>query len=440
MRAAVVAGTALLGVGLVAVVGSRQQPDRPPDPSVALSQRFSAAPGATVGERVSRLQDRVRIQPKDASGWAALGSAYVEAARVSADPGYYPKAEGALQQSLLLEPAANAAALSSMAALANARHDFAGALAWAEKAKALRPDQAAAWGPLGDALVELGRYDEGFDAIQAMVDIEPSLASYARVSYARELQGDVAAAAEALEAAARVAPGRPEQAFATFQLGELAWNAGRVEDAVAAYRRSAALDPDYVAPQAGLARAAWAQGRTDEAIEAYRRVVDRLPAPQYLAELADLYTVTGQAQRAADQIAVLEAQDRILAANGVNTSLEASLFSADHRLGLEAGLAAARSEWDRRKSVFVADALAWQLHVNGRHQEALAFADQALRLGTANAGFHFHRSQIELALGQRDAALFDLQRALELNPHFSILHGRVAAEQLRELSNTSTER
>jgi hypothetical protein len=51
--------------------------------------------------------------------------------------------------------------------------------------------------------------------------------------------------------------------------------------------------------------------------------------------------------------------------------------------------------------VFVADALAWHLHANGRHEEALGFAHQALRLGTANASFHFHRSQIELALGQR---------------------------------------
>jgi tetratricopeptide (TPR) repeat protein len=121
----------------------------------------------------------------------------------------------------------------------------------------------------------------------------------------RELQGDVAAAAEALEAAARVAPGRPEQAFATFQLGELAWNAGRVEEAIAAYRRASALEPEYVAPKAGLARAAWAQGRTEEAIEAYRLVVDRLPAPQYLTELADLYTVTGHPERAADQIVTL---------------------------------------------------------------------------------------------------------------------------------------
>lgn len=190
-----------------------------------------------------------------------------------------------------------------------------------------------------------------------------------------------------------------------------------------------------MAPQAALARAAWARGRTEDAVEAYRRVVDRLPAPQYLTEPADLYTVTGQADEAADQIALLDAQQRILTANGGNVDLEKALFSVDHRIGLPEGLVAARAEWDRRKSVFAADALAWQLHANGRDEEALVLTDQALRLGTTNALFHFHRSQIRLALGQRDAAQADLARALELNPHFSILQAGSAAEQLQQLES-----
>ena len=432
LQALTLLGTALLGFGLVTVVGDRKQARERPNLPGGLAMRVNG-PAGTPAERLSRLQDRVRTRPKDAPSWAALGSAYVEAARLSADPGYYPKAEGAFEKSLALEPAANANAMAGMAALANARHDFTGALTWAEKAIALDPERAAAWAPLGDALIELGRYEEGFDAIQQMVDLEPSLASYARVSYGRELQGDVAAAAEALEAAAGVAPGRPEKAFATFQLGELHWNAGRVPEAVAAYRQASALDAGFVAPQAALARAAWAEGRTDEAIEAYRRVVDRLPAPQYVTELADLFTVTGQPEEASEQFSLLDAQQRILAANGVNVDLEASLFSADHRIGLAEGLAGARSEWDRRKSVFVADALAWQLHANGRDTEALVHADQALRLGTANALFHFHRSQIRLALGDRNGARTDLQRAVDINPNFSILHSPTAHEQLLRL-------
>jgi hypothetical protein len=61
---------------------------------------------------------------------------------------------------------------------------------------ALDDFNANAHGVMGDALVELGRYDEAFVQIQRMVDLRPDLSSYARVSYARELQGDVVGAAE----------------------------------------------------------------------------------------------------------------------------------------------------------------------------------------------------------------------------------------------------
>ena len=39
-------------------------------------------------------------QPADAAGWAQLGSAYVEQARLTVDPTLYPKSESALRRSL----------------------------------------------------------------------------------------------------------------------------------------------------------------------------------------------------------------------------------------------------------------------------------------------------------------------------------------------------
>ena len=58
-----------------------------------------------------------------------------------------------------------------------------------------------------DALVELGRYDEAERELQAMIDRKPNLAAYARVSYLRELRGDLEGAAEAMRFA--VAAGGP---------------------------------------------------------------------------------------------------------------------------------------------------------------------------------------------------------------------------------------
>src|SRR5215217_9563791 len=57
-------------------------------------------------------------------------------------------------------------------------------------------------GVLVDALIELGRYPEAGRVLQHMVDRKPDLAAYARVSYWRELHGDLAGARRAMVLAA----------------------------------------------------------------------------------------------------------------------------------------------------------------------------------------------------------------------------------------------
>ena len=46
---------------------------------------------------VHQLQQRLHRLPDDTASWAQLGASYVELARVTADPAYYAKAEGALK-------------------------------------------------------------------------------------------------------------------------------------------------------------------------------------------------------------------------------------------------------------------------------------------------------------------------------------------------------
>src|SRR6185436_19174759 len=137
-------------------------------------------------------------------------------ARVTADPSYYPKAQGVLRRSLGLERDDNFAAMVGMAALAAARHDFAGALRWGEQAKSINPYNGNVYGVIGDAQVELGRYRDAFATFQTMVDTRPGVASYARVSYARELMGDVPGAVQAMEAARDIAGTPADAAWASY--------------------------------------------------------------------------------------------------------------------------------------------------------------------------------------------------------------------------------
>jgi tetratricopeptide (TPR) repeat protein len=425
-----VAAFLLAGVGLFRGVVA-QTPPSPRRPDAAALSRPAVASGTLQQELVS-LQEHLRAAPTDWRGFASLGLAYVQEARITADPSYYPKAEAALRRSLRLNSNDNHVAPIGMAALASARHDFARALAWGQKAKAIDPYDASVYGAIGDAQVELGRYRAAVATFQRMIDLRPDLSSWARVSYARELMGDVPGAIDAMRRAKVYGSDPADAAWASNQLGELFFGQGHLGRAAVSYRQGAMLDPSFVPPFAGLAKVAWARGDVRQAISRYRDVVARYPLPEYVIALGDLYRLTGRTALAAQQDGLLRTEETLLAANGVNLDLEQATFDASHG-DPAGGLAAAEGEWARRHSVSVADAMAWALHENGRDAEAARMADFAMHLGTKSAAFAFHAGMIQRSLGHPDRARTLLQRAHTLNPWFSIEYARVLHRALARL-------
>ena len=119
-----------------------------------------------------------------------------ERARRNSNAKLYPAAESAFRNAIKLDPR-NATAVRGLAALAGSRHRFHDMLSLARRALALEPESADVHGILGDALLELGRYQEAFAAFDRLATLKPSASAYARISYARELQGDVAGAIDA---------------------------------------------------------------------------------------------------------------------------------------------------------------------------------------------------------------------------------------------------
>ncbi len=174
-------GATMFAVGAVMLTPGGTTSSPPP----AHGQPVGAPSGS-----IESLQARVTRLPKDAGGWAALGMAYVQQARTTADPATYDRAEKALRTSLSVQREDNTDAEIAMGALAAARHDFPTALQWARKATASGPYSSSAYGVLADAYTQLGRYDEADAAVQKMADLRPDAASLARASYAFELKGD----------------------------------------------------------------------------------------------------------------------------------------------------------------------------------------------------------------------------------------------------------
>jgi tetratricopeptide (TPR) repeat protein len=435
-KAARIAGALVLAAGLLLVGGAgpfrSTDAERGPVPAAGASSFLAPAVSGSLERTIESLQDRLRRIPSDWRSFASLGFAYVQQARITANPSFYPKAESVLRRSLDLNRVDNYEAMIAMAALFAARHDFAAALRWGERARAVNPYDGNVYGVLGDAFAELGRYEEAVASFQRMVDTLPGLASYARVSYARELRGDVPGAMVAMRAALDLAGTPADAAWASFQLGELYFNRGRIDRAAAQYRRARKIDPTAVLPRAGLAKVAWARGDLETAIRGYTAVTRRSPTPEHVIALGDLYAVAGDETAAAGQYELVRVEERLFRSNGVNIDLEQALFEADH--GDAAGaLEAAREEWSRRRSIHVADALAWALYANGRYAEAAGYADRALALGTRNALFLFHAGMIRLRLGDAGTARPLLAAAVRTNPYFSIRYAEVARRELARL-------
>ena len=368
-----------------------------------------------------QLQSTLRATPKDQHSWALLGLAYQQRARETGDPSYYTKSGGALKRALALDPK-DYLVHSGLGSLALSRHRFGEALALGEKAHRLAPTIARNYGVIGDALVELGRYPEAFRAFNTMNRLRPSLSSYARVSYGRELIGHTAAAVGAMKLAVDAATDTAEPtAWTRVQLGKLYFNHGRYAAAEREFLIANRAFPNYAYGLDALAQVEAALGRYGRAIALERQAVDLIPLPQYVAALGDLYKVTGRPRLAQREYALIGAIERLLNANGVRTDLEIALFDVDHGIDLAHALDRARVGERQRPSIDGDDVLGWALARTGHCGEALHYLRLALRLGTQDALKFFHRGYVEACLGHPAAARVWYGRALALNPHFSIL-------------------
>ena len=431
-------GAALLGAALFVVAGVgvfHRLEDRAATATAAVDPRALTAPiapAASLEPTIADLQAHLNAQPDDAHALALLGLAYAQEATRTADPSYYPKAEDALRRSLDLQPDGNVEALVGMGVVANARHDFAEGVRWGREAADANPDAAHILGVIGDGQLELGHYRAAFATFDRMATMRPDVASYARVSYARELRGDLPGAFAAMRMALAAAGTPDDAAWVSFQLGDLSFRAGRLGPATFAYRRAAALAPTFVPAQAGLAKIAWARGNVERSIRLYRDVVDRYPLPEHVIALGDLYTLAGRTRAAADTYDLAGAEATLFRANGVNVDVELALFEADHD-DARTALDDARAGWAVRHSVHAADALAWALHATGNDRAAARYERLALRLGTRDASYRFHAGMIALALGRTNEARANLGAALAINPNFSILGAPQAERTLARL-------
>ncbi|WNF27305.1 tetratricopeptide repeat protein [Streptomyces sp. C11-1] len=436
---AVAAGVLLAGA-LVAVPDGKDDGPKEPGPVERAEAAAAAGSPAALSDLTALIGDRqkwVESHPSDAPSWATLGTAYVEWARRSADPAYYARAEQALKRSLEVRPGedGNGEAWVGLAALANARHDFLAAKRWGETVRKQQPKTWSVYPVLIDAYTGLGDRKAATAATEKFGELRKGVPALARTAELYRGQGwREDALATAREAADR-ATTPAEKAEALHRLGELAWERGEPAEAVAQFDAALSTEAGHHASLAGKARALVALDRTDEALAAYQSAIERLPRPEYVLELGELYEAQGLDGDARSQYTKLREMVAAAKKAGVDESLLLARFESDHG-DPEAAVELLRAQWRaQHRSAAVADALGWALHRAGSSQEGLEYAAQAVGTGVRNASYAYHLGVIQRELGDYGPARRHLEEALRTNPAFSPLAAPLAKQALETLGD-----
>ena len=416
----------------VAAVGSVASPAAVV--SVAPAASPLPDPGAATGLLIARAIDAVKADPTNQESLLELGLAYYQHARETADATDYARADEAFDRILAIDPA-NADALVGKGTLALAKHQFAAALTFGQQAQTVEPKAARVYGVIGDALTELGRYPDAIDAVQTMVNTRPDLSSYSRVSYQRELHGDLEGATSMMEQAVIAGgPATENTEYLRVILGNLWFTRGDLDKAAASYAASLDHSPGYVFALAGQARVAAAKGDLRTAIALYQQAEARVPFPEFLIAQGEAQEAAGLADDAAGTYRLVRQIEGYFAANGVNTDLDLALFESDHGDPATA-LRLARAAYAETPNIKAADALAWALFHNGQLVEARQRAEEALRLGTLDPSYLYHAGMVAAAQSDDAAARSWLGQSLARNPMWSPLHAPRAAAALAELGS-----
>lgn len=391
-KALIVAGIAVVVVALAARGsrdGSAAKATSGARPVLATTSRD----GLTATIENSRA--RAEANPGDGEAAVLLADALLRAARVDSDPSLALEAESVLRATLA-HRSDDYGARRMLGVVYLAQHRFADALRVALEAQQLQPRDAWNYAVAGDALLELGRYEEAFDAFDDTMARRPDAAAYARVAYARELQGDIEGAVRLMRMAGEStsAADLEARAWSYAQLGSLYLLGGQLDAAEREYNRADFTFPSHPYAAAGRVRLLVARGQHREALAAARRLAE---TPEALAIRGDLHASLGDTQAAEDAYRRAEQLERDGWKHEQPQPAALARFLAERGRDIPVAVTLAETAIAERQDIHSLDALAWAYFQAGRLDEAHAAIAAASKTGTVDPRIRCHAAQIAAA-------------------------------------------
>ena len=352
----------------------------------------TAAEWTKTQEKVTELTAKIVAQPTDIKPRLQLATIFMSEARITGDSYYNQATLKVLDGVLGIEPK-NFEATTYRASMAMSLHQFETARSLATAAKAINPDNAYVYGVLVDANVEQGNYAEAIAMSDKMQVLKPSLESYARASYLREIYGDYPGAIDAMTLAVKAGlPGSESAAWSQTILADLYLNAGDLAKAKENYDAVLAVRANFPNAVIGQAKLAKAQGDYVTAIKRTEDAIKIASEASYISLLGELYALSGDAAKATkintDVVRLLEAAEKEQQSSEIVMAHNAKRELAMDYLAVKdynKALTFAKQDLALRPNNIDANELvAWVLYSKGDKAAAAPFAEKMLATGSKN--------------------------------------------------------
>ena len=383
----------VFGLAVAAILFFKKSgPPTLPEPKDRIGRLALGGEWVNTKAAMQGLLAKLRANPDDQKSRLLLAEAYMQEGRVTGNHPYYDAAAMQLLQEVLKNNPDNFEALCSEASLSLTQHHFSQGLALAEQAQQVNPNSGYVYGLLTDANVELGRYPTAIKMADKMNQVRPDLTAYARVSYLREIHGDVPGAIQAMDMAVKAGYAGLEQTeWSRVALGHLYEVSGQLDQAEGYYQQALAMRPNYAYALAGLARVAAARHDYPTAIKDLNLARATVKDYAFTDELVDVYRLNNQPAEA-DKMARESVEMLAAAAKDANDN-EALGHYTDRELAyaylktgeLDKALEHAKIEYARRPdNIDVNETLAWVYYKRGDYKEAEKYMQVARRTNSQN--------------------------------------------------------
>lgn len=367
-----------------------------------------------------------------------LGDQYLQRYRERGDIDDVLRAKHMAQLSLAAQPRGNLGALAGTAAADLTLHKFHDALAVTREMERLQPGEKNLLVREASLDLEIGAYD---DARKIIARLGPArrydIGQDTLVTRFDELTGHLADARILLETASAYensqfdAPAAA-RAWFFFRAGELAFESGENDTAIADEKRAIEVFPNFADAYRAEARFECALKRWHECLASATASANIVPYPETLGYEVDAQRALGDetsARATADTILTIE---KIGNAQHISDRLLAIYYS-EHRIHTADAYRIAKRELTVRDDIFTEDTLAWAAAMDGRWAEARAASAKAMRFDTEHSLLQYHAGVIAAHFGETEQAKRHLAKALALNPQFHQVYADDARERLAKL-------